>query len=133
LIYSLDIGAPPQASIGSNSGVFSWLTGDNDANTTNAIAVRVTDNGAPPLDDVKGFTITVLPRPAVQNISISGTNVTVTWSAIKDVTYRVQFKTDLEDAAWIDLVPDVTASGVTASLTDAVVPTQRFYRVVVLN
>jgi hypothetical protein len=65
---------------------------------------------------------------------LSGTgNVMITWSAASNSTYRVQYKNNLSSANWIDLTPDVTATGSTASYTDhpgAV--SQRYYRVVLL-
>lgn len=133
LSYSLNAGAPPDASIGTNTGVFAWLTADADAGTTNSVTVRVTDNGAPPLNDAKSFTVTVLPLPAVTQAEVQGGNFALTWSAIPGTKYRVQFKHDLDDPLWLDLVPDVTALGATANQSDPFGPTQRFYRVLVVG
>jgi hypothetical protein len=47
--------------------------------------------------------------------------------------YRVQFKDNLGAAQWTNLVPDVTATGPTASFTDSSGIQQRFYRTLVLN
>ncbi|MSU59917.1 MAG: hypothetical protein EXS35_17410 [Pedosphaera sp.] len=106
---------------------------DADAGTTTNLTVRVTDNGAPPLNDAKSFTVTVLPRPSIQSAEIAGDNFTLTWSAIPGATYRVQFKDALDAAGWTDLVPDVTAGGATANKSDPLGPAQRFYRVLVVN
>jgi autotransporter-associated beta strand protein len=131
LTYSLDPGAPAVAIIGAASGVFTWSTTSANANTTNAITVRVTDNGTPALDDAKSFTVTVL-SPPIAAISVSGNLVTIRWTAITGQNYRVQYKNTLDDASWTDLAPDVTASGPTASTTDTTT-SQRFYRVAVLQ
>jgi hypothetical protein len=133
LTYSLDPGAPTNASVGALTGVFTWPTTDADAGTTNPITVRVTDNGTPATSDAQSFTVTVLARPGIQAVTASSTNATLTWSAIPGTTYRVQFKADLSDTNWTDLAPDVTATGPTASLTDSPGPTQRFYRILVVN
>ena len=133
LTYSLDQGAPANASVGAVTGVFTWPTTDADAGTSNPITVRVTDNGLPPNSDAKSFTVTVLPRPGIQAVTGSSTNATLTWSAIPGTTYRVQFKTDLNDTNWTALLPDVTATGSTASLTDPPAATQRFYRILVVD
>jgi hypothetical protein len=130
LTYSLDPGAPATATIGSSSGVFTWATTSSDANTTNAITVRVADDGTPALDDSKSFTITVVSAPTA-GISVSGNVVTITWTSIAGQTYRVQYKNNLDDPTWTDLAPDVTASGSTASTTDTTT-SQRFYRVAAL-
>jgi hypothetical protein len=130
LTYSLDTGAPASASIGLSTGVFTWATTASDANTTNAITARVTDDGTPALDDAKSFTVTVVSAPTA-NISVAGNVVTISWTAIANQTYRVQYKNNLDDATWTDLAPDVTASGSTASATDTTI-SQKFYRVAVL-
>jgi hypothetical protein len=56
------------------------------------------------------------------------------WTAIPGAGYRVQYKTNLNAAAWSDLVGDVTATGTTASKADATLGTNatRFYRVFAL-
>jgi autotransporter-associated beta strand protein len=130
LTYSLDSGAPVKATIGSSSGIFTWSTTATDANTTNAITVRVTDDGTPTLDDSKFFTVTVVSAP-IAHISVAGNAATITWTAIAGQTYRVQYKDNLDDVSWTDLTPDVTASGSPASATETAV-SQRFYRVAVL-
>ncbi len=130
--FSLDVGAPLTASIGTNTGVFNWQTSDANVGLTNNITVRVTDNGVPPLNDAKLFSIAVLARPSIVSAAVSGGDFTLTWSAIPGQKYRVQFKNNLTDANWSDLVPDVTASLATASINDPVSATQRFYRVLVV-
>src|SRR5262249_54012015 len=115
---------------GAASGVFTWVTTSSDANTTNTITVRVNDDGTPALDNSKSFTVIVVSSPTA-GISVAGNIVTISWTALAGQTYRVQYKDNLDDASWIDLAPDVTASGSTASTTDATV-SQRFYRVAVL-
>jgi len=130
LSYSLDPGAPVTASIDPTSGVFTWVTTSSDANTTNTITVRATDDGTLALDDAKTFTVTVVSAP-VADISVAGSVVTIHWTAILGQSYRVQYKDNIDDASWSDLAPDVTASGAMASTTDTII-SQRFYRVAVL-
>jgi autotransporter-associated beta strand protein len=130
LTYSLDPGAPAGATVGASSGVFTWATTTSDANTTNAVTVRVTDDGTPALDDSKSFTVTVVSAPTA-DIAVSGNVVTISWTSIAGQSYRVQYKDNIDDASWTDLSPDVTASGSTASTTDTTT-SQRFYRVAVL-
>ena len=135
LTFSLDPGAPVGASLtvfNSTNCTVNWPTSDADAGTTNSFTVRVTDNGAPSSNAAKTFSATVLPRPAFQSSSIDGNTLTLAWSAILGKTYRVQWKTNLEDANWNNL-SDVTASGSSASVNDTLGITQRFYRILALN
>jgi hypothetical protein len=133
LTYSLASGAPAGATVGTNSGVFNWPTSDAFANTSNHFTLLVTDNGLPPLTDSESFSVIVQPRPTVQAAGMQGTNFLVQWSAISGSRYRVQFKAAVEDQGWTDLVPDVTATGVTAAFTNALDSGHRFYRVLVLG
>jgi hypothetical protein len=60
--------------------------------------------------------------------------LTLTWGAIPGTSYRLQFKNRLNDPAWTDLGPDITATSSSASATDSIAGnTQRFYRVFALQ
>ena len=87
----------------------------------------------PPLNDAKLFSIAVLARPSIVSAAVSGGDFSLTWSAIPGHAYRVQFKNYLTDANWSNLVPDVTATFTTASISDPVGAMQRFYRVLVVT
>lgn len=129
LAYSLDPGAPADAGIDPVTGVFTWTTTNAPPNTTNAITVRVTDDGTPRLSDAKTFTTTILPKPTIQTISVSKTNVTLAWNAIPNTPYQVKYKNSLSDAIWQPLGPPVTATNSLATVVDpsfGTVP-QRFY------
>lgn len=58
LNFSL-ISPPSGVAIDPTSGVLTWRPGIAQANTTNAITVRVTDNGSPVLFDEENFTVVV--------------------------------------------------------------------------
>ncbi|MCX8090275.1 MAG: hypothetical protein N3I86_04975 [Verrucomicrobiae bacterium] len=133
LSFSLEPGAPPTATIHPTTGLFAWLTTLGDANTTNLITVRVTDDGTPSLSTTVSFTATVVPPPALDSVSVSNGVITITWSAIPGRTYRVEFKADLAAPGWTALSPEVTAGGPTASFSEPIAETQRFYRVVALD
>ncbi len=81
-----------------------------------------------------GANLNVLPAlPVVQGAFVSGNRIQLTWSAVKGVTYRVQYRPQLNAGTWSDLSPDVTATGTPASASDSIEPAgQRFYRVVAL-
>jgi hypothetical protein len=96
-------------------------------------------NGSPP-----PFVSMVTPTPRASNVAsatgpelttaalLPGNLIGLNWTAEPGRTYRVQFKTNLDASQWTDLPGDVTASGTTASRTDAVVGAQRFYRVLLV-
>jgi hypothetical protein len=58
LTYSL-LSAPAGASINATSGVFIWTPTEAQGPGTNVVMVQVTDNGVPPLNDSKSFTVIV--------------------------------------------------------------------------
>ena len=59
LTYSLDAGAPAGASIDPATGLFTWTPTEAQGPGVYPVTVRVTDNGAPPLDDYETIQITV--------------------------------------------------------------------------
>jgi hypothetical protein len=69
--------------------------------------------------------------PCTPRVSIFGSisNVVVTWTAKPGQTYNVESKTNLEDA-WSSLGPGILATSATASITNSILPPQKFYRVV---
>ena len=77
----------------------------------------------------------IIPNPPeLQVIGITATanqQITLTWTATPGLTYRVQFKEDLNSASWTDLPGAVTADTTIASKTDSapLLQRQRFYRV----
>jgi len=68
--------------------------------------------------------------PLIQAVSMSNGLVTVTWSAVAGRTYRLQSKDLPTGTNWVDRPPEVSATGPTATVTNAVgSATQQFYRV----
>jgi hypothetical protein len=67
---------------------------------------------------------------SVQSLSVASNKVNITWSAVAGHVYRLQYKANLTDANWLDVLPDVTATGVTMTTTNIVgTAPQRFYRI----
>jgi uncharacterized repeat protein (TIGR01451 family) len=71
--------------------------------------------------------------PVLSAPVISGSQVTLTWTAVRGFTYRVLFKTSLSDANWISIDGDVIAQGDTASKVVNYYPGTRYYRLVVTS
>ena len=86
------------------------------------------------MSNLLGTTNNPSPAPIIQTLTGAGTtNVVLTWSAVSNRTYHVQYKTNLASLSWTDLSPDITATGSTAFYTDH--PNgarQRYYRVTLL-
>jgi hypothetical protein len=82
------------------------------------------------------YRVTLLPgrgRPLIQSITRTNGVVRVVWSSVLSQAYRLQYKGTLNDPDWNNVVPDVTATGPTTYLTDAVGDsTQRYYRVTLM-
>ena len=81
LLFTLDPGAPNSAVIDPTTGVFFWAPTRAFASTTNAITVRVTDNGSPSLSSTQTFKVTVLDY---LDLSLRSTNVVagnVAWTS----------------------------------------------------
>src|SRR5262245_25222987 len=58
LSFSL-VSAPSGVNLDSNTGVLTWTPTEFQGPSTNLITVKVTDNGVPPLSDIKSFTVVV--------------------------------------------------------------------------
>ena len=75
----------------------------------------------------------VLPPLTIQTATKSGSAFTLSWRALMGRAYQVQFKTDLAQPTWINLVLRLTATNTTMTAVDsAVTDSQRFYRVLLL-
>jgi len=133
LSFSLETGASSGASLNPTNGLFDWTPSEAMVGT-NAFTIRVTDDGSPPLSDSRSFTIVVVAAPVIQSIVASGDSVTITWSAIAERVYQVQYKLHLDDPTWTAIPGDVTADADSAAKVDIIASTvQRFYRIEVVR
>jgi hypothetical protein len=78
------------------------------------------------------LTITPLAPTMLAPTLLSTTEVLISWTAVSNRVYRVQYNPVLGTTNWTDLAGDVTAIGNTASKNDIRTSTNRFYRVQVL-
>jgi hypothetical protein len=86
------------------------------SNTANSVLVRV-----------NGINVPILLQPL-----IAGSNILLSWTAVSNTAYRIEFEPGTEGTNWNALPGDITASNSTASKLDPVTPSNRFYRVRVL-
>lgn len=83
------------------------------------------------LDDIS---ITLVPAPLFQATTVMNGIVNLTWSAVVDRVYQVQYTTNLATANWVNLGGPITAGGITAATNDVIgIGTQRFYRVALVK
>ena len=77
--------------------------------------------------------LSVLPPLNIEAVTKSDNGFTLNWNALMGRAYQVQFKTDLAQPTWINLVLRLTATNATMTASDSVVTDpQRFYRVLLL-
>jgi YVTN family beta-propeller protein len=133
LAFSLGSNAPPGASIVPASGAFSWVPSGPPGTLTNVITIVVTANGSPNQSDSKSFTVVAMDLSAGP-LTVDANGTTLGWSALPGLTFRVQYKDDLEDPAWLDLPGDIPATNTAAFKLDTTPATNatRFYRIIAL-
>ena len=85
LRYSLDAGAPDGSAINAITGVFTWTPNEAQGPGSYSIAIRVTDNGVPPLNSAETFNIAVSERNTAPTLKVPPTQ-TVTELSILTVT-----------------------------------------------
>ena len=72
----------------------------------------------------------VTPAPVFQKIAKSANKIVLTWSAVSNSTYQLQFKTNLTQASWINLGAALVATNGTLQTSDTPgADPRRFYRV----
>jgi len=130
LTFSLGSGAPPGAAINPSTGRFAWTPAN--APSTNLVTIIVADNGVPSLSATQSFLVTVLPPP-LQSVSLSGNRFSLSWLALSNCPYQVEYKGSLTDANWTPLGPPLTGAGGPLSTSDSLTSTQRFYRLRVIQ
>lgn len=78
------------------------------------------------------LTVTSAPAPIILSIDLTNDPVLITWSSVAGETYRLQYIDSLNTTNWNDVAPDVTATGPTATQTNAAGGAQeQFYRVMI--
>jgi len=125
------------------SGLFRWIAPTNQPPGDYAFHLQVTDNGLPPRSGtgILNFTITggsianpnaPIP-PVIETIFAPGGQAPFTIPTIPGQTYRVEYTDNLGAPVWQQLDRDFVAGNPSASLTDSLSSSQRFYRVILLQ
>ena len=131
LTYTLDVGAPAEASVDPDFGIFTWTPPLGAVDSTNSITMRVADAGPPVLSATRTFLVHVISRTTrVGTVDGSG-NFPISWSTALNQKYRLQYKDSLSDSDWQDATGDLIGTGETMSQTVGVIDGgQRFYRII---
>ena len=104
---------------------------------TNGTWATVTLNGSPTTLQLEGVSAAVnanffmlVPAPApVLSIAVSDGNANLSFYAQTGYTYQIQYKTNLTDAAWINLGSPAVGNNTTNVIPDPIGHLQRFYRI----
>ena len=128
LTFSL-LNNPGGATLNAGSGVFNWRPAIAQGNTTNSLAVKVTDSGFPNLSATQSFLVAVLApaQPAFSSATISGGAFQVSIYGDVGPDYSVLASTNLVD--WMTLLTTNPAA-LPFGFSDASATNfdQRFYR-----
>ncbi len=128
ITFDFALTPPAGATVNATNGLFTW-TANNVG--TNTFTLRATDNGPGAYVDSKSFEVVVSAQELVTSIGLSNQVVTLSWNAISNRAYTVEFKNNLNETNWTPLVTNLVATGATATTTDAVgTNAQRLYRIV---
>jgi hypothetical protein len=136
LTYAL-LAGPTNAVVDAN-GVITWTPINGQVPSTTEFEMAVWDDFLPSFGATNSFIVYVQEAPSglepiIESLRLSNGVATITWTAISNHSYRLQFKDDLGASNWNDLPPDLLAPGTTGQGTDTVGSMrQRFYRVVLL-
>jgi hypothetical protein len=133
LTFSLS-NAPADASIHPSTGMFSWATANATAPGTHRVTVRVTDNGTPPLSDVRTFSIVIAPQPRITGVNPTQDGyIQLAFDTLPGRPYQVQFKDRLSDPVWVTLGGTITGDGSAMTIYDEMTGRpQRFYQLLAL-
>jgi hypothetical protein len=87
-------------------------------------------NASDHLPVVADYTIPItVPAPVFQSVAGTRGTVTFTWSAVVSAVYQLQYRTNLTQGNWNNLVSAITATNAVMSASDSIGPDpQRFYR-----
>jgi hypothetical protein len=131
LTYNL-VNPPAGASIGAN-GIITW-TNAMPAGLAALFTTVVNDNELPPALATNQFAVFVAPFPAITNVVVTSSNVTLSWLAPSNDQFEVQWTTNLASPiTWYLLPGTVTSSSDVFSFTDAnALITSKFYDLILL-
>ncbi len=129
LTYSL-IQGPVGSELNPQTGVFTWRPTMAQAGTTNAVSIRVADNGAPSLSATQSFSVIVNPNlpPQLTPTFADDGQFSIHVDGIEGPDYTVETSTNLVD--WTILF-STNSPALPFDWSDTVSDPARFYRVLI--
>jgi hypothetical protein len=128
LTFALLAGAT-NATLSTNSGVFSFRPLVTQANSTNNFTLKVTDDGTPPLSATQSFAVFVNPlsMPGISNLSFAGGQLSFSINGQSGPDYAIEISTNLTqwNNVFITNSPALPFNWVDAATSSP----QRFYRI----
>lgn len=82
--------------------------------------------------DGVGALFRLVSPPVITQITKSNVNVTIIWNSFTNGSYQVEYKPNLNSAAWTPLAPTVVATNNSAAKSDSAGDPERYYRVTLL-
>jgi O-glycosyl hydrolase len=128
--------APAGVAIDAN-GVITWTPAPNQVPGTNSFTTVVTDSNPWAVNDqhlsaTNSFTVVVAPLPQFHILSVAASNnaVWIAWESTPGRTYRLQYKNNLAETNWQEILPDILAAGPATTATNTLGSgPSRLYRV----
>jgi regulation of enolase protein 1 (concanavalin A-like superfamily) len=129
ITYSLDAGAPTNATMNPTNGLFSWTPLPGQAPSTNLIPLLASDDGIPPLGARQSFLVTVALPPKMGVATVNGSQLAFAWPTFPGQTYQIEYCDDLVAGSWATSGDAIAGTGGMLTLTNPIaLPHQRFYR-----
>ncbi|HMP84137.1 MAG TPA: glycoside hydrolase, partial [Verrucomicrobiota bacterium] len=123
------LAGPTNATLNVTSGVFTWKPLVNQADTTNIVTIKVTDDGVPNLSDTNSFVIVVNPvvTPAFVPVEVNDGQMSFVVTGPTGLEYTLLTSTNFADWETL-LVTNPAFMPITVTLTNSAEP-QRFYKI----
>jgi len=129
---------PPVGMAVSPDGIITWMPQPTQSPSTNSILEVATSTDAydaisPNLSVTNSFVVRVLARQQLAVNMVNG-HPQLAWNCSPGTSFQVQYRTDLDTGAWLDLGLPIAAAGSTCQYEDDLSSsaTTRYYQVVLL-
>jgi hypothetical protein len=96
---------------------------------SNQVTMVLSNTATSVVAQVTGVVPQSPPAPSILPPVLTSSNILLTWTAVSNLTYRVEFNPGLDPSNWLALPGDVTSQSNLASKPDLLTPTNRYYRV----
>jgi len=112
---------------GTRTGIFSGFS-----YPSNRVTMILNNTATSVVVQDTGVAFVPPPAPLLLPPVITTSNILLTWTAVSNLTYRLEFNTNLDPSNWSAVPGDVISLSNLASKLDALTPTNRYYRVLLL-